>query len=190
MINDLACVYKNKKLYYCQKIGEGISLDELKIFLEKNLCLEDLQIEKEIKKIKNHNYNFIKLKKTNILKYFILYLFFLCSLFYFVDFNNSIKDKEIFENIKNKTKIIKNSLDFKYLSSSIIELFLLSKENRVLIKNFELKKSIINLTIHGIDKKDIYTFFEKLKNIKIEDISYDKNLKVHIVNATYKIHRK
>ena len=119
-----------------------------------------------------------------------MYLIAICTIFYFFEFNEKKSEKNPFDNIRIQTEKIKSDIGFDPLSNKLIDIYIQSKEYEIAIDKVLLKNSIINLIISAENKKKIYSFLKKNKEVKVENISYDKKLKVHIANAVYKINRK
>lgn len=187
---NYACVFKNKKLYYCQKIDTKTSIIELKEFLGKTLKLNNLKIEKNVNVAKKQNENFLKLKKSHLLKYFLGYLTILCFSFYYIDFNKSKNNNDVFNKINRNLKKISSDSKFTFLSSHLIQFFISSKNSLVTINKTSFKNSMMSLNVSAKKKKEIYNFFKNEESIKIENITFNKNSKVYVANAIYKINRK
>lgn len=186
---NLALVFKNGYLYFCQEIDYSNSKDEVKEFLKKILKLENLKIVQENKFISKNKHNFIKVKNSNILKFFLLYFLIICSIFYFLDFSKN-KQQNIIENIRTNTKQIEFDTRFKFVSEEVLNLFSLSKKHLVKVLKINFVNSKFVFEIESMKKENIYSFFKSIEKAKVENISYDDQRKVYIANATFKIHRK
>jgi len=182
-------VFKNKRLYFCQKIDKANTKEEVKDFLEKILKIENLQINSQLKFTKKNKHQFLKIKKSHFLKFFLIYFFTLCLGFYILDFSKN-DNKNILEKIKINTKKIEVNSQFYFVSKELIDIFLLSKEHLVKVLKVSLVNSKLLLELESSKKQDLYTFFRNLEKAKVEDITYDSQRKVYLANAIFKINRK
>ncbi len=182
-------VFKNKQLYFCQKIDKTNTKEEVKEFLEKILKIENLQINSQLKFTKKNTHKFLKIKKSHLLKFFLLYFFTLCFGFYILDFSK-IDNQNILEKIRTNTKQIEFNSQFYFVSKELIDIFLLSKEHLVKVLKVSLINSKLLLELESSKKQDLYALFKKLEKFKVEDITYDSQRKVYLANAVFKIHRK
>lgn len=157
--------------------------------MKDSLELKELEIQDSLEFKKANIHTFFKAYKSNLLKIFFVYLILICSFFYFIDSNNKV-EQNLFSKINLKTKEINENSKFEYLSPKIIALFSSSKKYSVEILNLSLKDSIIVLKLQGEQKDSIYKFLQQMKEIKIEDMSFDKTKKVYLANASFKIFRK
>lgn len=138
---------------------------------------------------KKHNHTFFKAVKTNFLKLFVIYLFLLCIGFYFFDFSER-KNENLFNKINITTKQINENSKYEFLSSKIIPLFTKSQNYSVKIQTMSLKDSMVILKLQSKQKESIYKFLKEIKDVKIEDMSFDKTKKEYFANAIFKIYRK
>lgn len=53
-----------------------------------------------------------------------------------------------------------------------------------------LKDSMVILKLQSKQKESIYKFLKEIKDVKIEDMSFDKTKKEYFANAIFKIYRK
>lgn len=157
--------------------------------MEKILKIENLQINTKVKFTKKNKHQFIKIKKSHFLKFFLIYLFSLCLGFYLFDFSKNV-NQNILERIKANTKQIELNSQFYFISEELINIFLLSNKYFVKVLKVSFVNSKLLLELESSKKQDLYTLFKNLEKVKVDDITYDSQKKVYLANATFKIHRK
>lgn len=189
LYKDYAVVYKDMQFYYCQKLENTISINEVINFLQNNLNLNNVYVIEDIKIDKNKKLTFHKPIKSNILKYFLIYFLILLSIFYFYEFNSYNKSFELKDIISN-TKNIKDEIKFTSISKLVDELFEQANKNKVHIMSVVLKDSKIDLKLESDTKDAIYSFFNSIKKDSLEDITFDTESKRFIGNVTIKINRR
>lgn len=188
--NEYVCVYKEGKPYYYQKLDSCENLAELKSFIEKNLNLENLNIVKSdlIKFNKKINYSFFKPVKSNIFKFFVLYMIFLCFGFYFFEFQK-VDNEDQLNMIQNNTIALKRNIKFEAISDDIVFLYEKAKDNGLEINSLSFKESKFFLTIKSKNKQNIYEFLKTFDG-NIINIVYDEKIKEYFANASFKVYRR
>ncbi|WP_321311914.1 hypothetical protein [Halarcobacter sp.] len=189
LYKDYAVVYKNMQFYYCQKLENAISINEVINFLQKSLNLNNVYVIEDIRIDKNKNLTIHKPIKSNILKYFLGYFIILISIFYFYEFNTYNKNSDLKDIITN-TKNIKDEIKFTSISKLVEELFDLANKNKVNIMSVILKNAKLDLKLESKRKDAIYSFFNSIKKESLEDITFDTESKRFIGNVTIKIDRR
>ena len=141
---------------------------------------------------KQNIHSFIKPVKSKLFKYYLVYLFLLCSLIYFYDFYAFSRDNESNEitSLKNQTIKIKSNKKFTYLSSSLLNIYEKSKEKKVFLNSLDIKNAKIIINLNSKNKKSIYNFLNEFKDATIDTIYFDEKIKRFITNASFKIHRR
>ena len=188
---DFVSVYKDRKLYYYQKIDNLKNIEELKSFLEKTLSLDNLKViekDKIVQNRKNELHEFIKPVRSNLFKFFLAYLFVLCLGFYFFEFDKK-EDYRQLDTIKSDTLLLKNSMVFEHISDDIFSLYKNAQDNKLKILSVNFKNSKFVLNLKSKEKENIYIFLKDLKG-SVENMTFDKNSKEYIANASFKIHRR
>lgn len=109
--------------------------------------------------------------------------------FYFLDFNQR-KDENLLKKISLNTNQINENSKYEFLSKRLIPLFSKSQNYLVKIETITLKDSTIFLKLQSKQKESIYKFLKEFKEVKIEDMSFDKTKKEYLANAIFKIYRK
>ncbi|QDF29788.1 hypothetical protein [Halarcobacter anaerophilus] len=188
---DYVVVYKNKNLFYYQKLENEFSISDISAFLKQRLGLENIHTSdiSKTKIDKNKKYNFIKPVKSYSFRYFIIYFFILLILFSSFEFNNK-KNRTNFEEIKRSNKDLKKQLEFYSVSKELKEIFSFAQTNNSKIASIILNNSKIKVQIESKNKKNIYAFFKKLDKNSIENIVYDKEKERFIGDAIYEINRR
>jgi len=191
--DDFFVVYKEHRLYYYQEIKNNFDLNELKNFILKNLDIKDIKIytNTEFVFIKNDkcSHKFIKPIKSLLFKYYIIYILVLCASLYFFEFNHSTTINPLYH-VNIKTEEIKKSAKFFYLSNFILEIYEHEKEFEVKINSIEIVHSKVILTLSSIKKDSMYSFLNKYKNYRIENMLFDDKDKRFKSNASFDIYRK
>jgi len=187
--DDIAIVYKENRVYYCQKLKSDILRDELKEFLERNLKIENLSLVDKIQYTNKNLHTFFKPVKSKLFKYFLLYLLIFCIGLYFFEFEEK-KNSFTLNRIQGETKNLKRDISFNYLSKDVVDFYTKTKEYSIEINKISFSNSIYLFVLESKDKKNIYELLKEFKNCSVEDMKYDKNLKRYVVNASFKISRK
>jgi len=188
---DYVVVYKNNKFFYYQKIENNILASNVVTFLKQRLQLDDLHVTNvnEASIDKNKKYNIIKPIKTYSFRYFIIYFFIL--LFIFSSFNFNIKkEKTDFNNIKRSAANLKKQLLFYSISEELKKIYTFANITENKIVQIILTNSKIKIETESKNKKNIYTFFNKLDKNSIENIFYNKEKGLFYGDAIYEINRR
>lgn len=191
--DDFFVVYKENKFYYYQEIKGDFNVDELKYFIRNSLFIDDIKIryktDSVISSENKKRHLFFKPIKSKLFKYYILYLFLLCSSFYFYDFNQNNKIHSL-DIIKNETMDILNKRKYQYLSLLTLKLYENAKKNKIFIYSIDIKNSKVLLNLISKKKENVYSFIDKFDNNVIENIYFDENEKRFKTNASFKIYRR
>lgn len=187
---DYICIFKEGRLFYYQKINSHENIDELKKLIEEKLNLDFLHTieSKEIEFNQSNDYIFFKPVKSNIFKFFILYMLFLCLGFYFFEFNET-KQKDELNLIQNNILLLKKTIKFEPLSDDVAFLYHKAKSNKLLIESLSFKDSKFFLNLKSTKKQNIYEFLKSL-NGNIEHINFDEKTKEYLANASFKVYRR
>lgn len=174
---DYFLLFNHSQFYYFQKIEKELISQDINEYIEKRLMFEvedschlysfelkDLCKKKSIKSSLNH------LKDRSTLKIYYSYLMILFFLgFSFVGYDyyhKTLVEKE--KALKLENKIKQNTIKSKdTLYNKISLLFNEIEESNLKIRNLNLIKNTLKMTIILNNSVDAYTFLEKHKNIKL-----------------------
>lgn len=188
--DNYVTVYKSKKVYYYQELDSSKNIDELKYSIEKSLNLDSLNLvqSNEIKLNKKSNYEFFKPIKSNVFKFFLVYMAFICFGFYFFEFEKNDKKNELLE-IQNNTIALKANMTFEAISDDIASLYKKAKAYGLSLLSLNFRNSKFIFTLKSKEKQNIYEFLKEL-NGSVESMSYDEETKEYLANASFKTYRR
>ncbi|WP_129088504.1 hypothetical protein [Halarcobacter bivalviorum] len=99
------------------------------------------------------------------------------------------EDTLTIKNLKEKLEKEKTNNSFHYISSELINLYILAKEKKITISFFEYKDDTCVIELNSLNKKSIYEFLNKYKAV-INSFSYDELKGGYKANATFKSFRR
>lgn len=189
--DDYAALYKNKKLYFLQKLEKDYDEKQIKEFFQNLLNLKSLNYCKASTYEYDYSlkYEFLILVKSNQFKYYLAYLLILCTLFYQINFNKDSKKLDL-ELLKADAKLSKEDKKFVFLSSYLLLISEKKLNKNINIESLKVEKSILSLEVASNKKEHIYSFFNELSKFSINSISYENSSKKYKSNASLRLYRR